>query len=291
MNYKRYIVIFLIAFSLIGYTIEFKENIIVKGKDITLGDLLEGIPGDVAKRRVSDTALPGKVKKISVSYVNQLLLRSNISAVDYSADFLDVKTYSHEVPASEITKYMREKFAMSYPVLIGYKKTSVPDDNYIFKMERLGKTRMIVQIVNRDQLYKKIIVRYKETTKCRVLVSKRNIAVGDDLSEKDFSFMDMLVPDDIGELVTSLDDIKHCKAAEDISYGNILLRSMLNYADIVTSGSVIEAIHEGNGFTINMKVRAMESGKINEIIRVKTLNDHRQYTGRVVDENKVSLIF
>gem|GEM_PF-5673823 len=281
----------MIAFSLIGYTMEFKENIIVKGKDITLGDLITGIPGDVARQRVTDTALPGEIKHISVSYVNQLLQRYDISPVDYSEDFINVKTFYHEVEPSEITKFMRENFGMSYPILVDFRKPAVPGDDYTFRMERLGNTRIIVEIRKDDQMYKKIIVRYKERTECRVLVSDKNIAAGEKLSKDYFSFMDMLIPDDIGEVVESLDEISHCSAAENIEHGNILLRSMLNYSDIVTSGSMIEALHEGDGFTINMKVRAMESGKINEIIRVKTLKDHRQYTGRVVDENKVVLNF
>jgi len=270
-----------------------KENIIVKGNVITLGHLFEDIPSKYSDTRITDTALPGQEKRINVAYVNQILSKFNLPVLDLDTiTYINVKTFSHDIKSREISDFIGENYNISFPVLINYKTATVSTDEYIFRMDRLGKTRFIVEVIGKDEsILKKFVVNFSERIKRTVIVSNQYIKAGEKLSIDMFGYMELLMPVKTGEIIEDINDIKFCMAAKDLSPGTVLLKNIIDYAEIVINGSIVEAVNDGTGYVISLKLEAMQSGKYNQIINLKGINNRRKYRGRVTDENKVVLIF
>jgi flagella basal body P-ring formation protein FlgA len=270
-----------------------KENITVKGNTITLGDLFEDIPAKYADTRITDTTIPGKEKRVNAAYVNQILSKFGLSVLDLDTiTYINVKTYKHDITAREITDFISENYNISYPVLLNYNTAVVSTDEYIFRMDRLGKERFIVEVVSMNgDILKKFVVNFSERIKRTVIVSNQHIKAGERLDKEMFGYMELLMPVNAGEIIENINDIEHCMASEDLSPGTVLLKSNIDYAEIVIKGSVVEAVSDGNGYVITMKLEAMQSGRYNQIINLKGINNRRKYRGRVTDENKVVLIF
>ncbi|MCK9223670.1 MAG: flagellar basal body P-ring formation chaperone FlgA [Candidatus Muirbacterium halophilum] len=288
------IFVFIILFNIIfcNATI-LKENIIVKGNVITLGHLFEDIPSKYSDTRITDTALPGQEKRINVAYVNQILSKFNLPVLDLDTiTYINVKTFSHDIKSREISDFIGENYNISFPVLINYKTATVSTDEYIFRMDRLGKTRFIVEVIGKDEsILKKFVVNFSERIKRTVIVSNQYIKAGEKLSIDMFGYMELLMPVKTGEIIEDINDIKFCMAAKDLSPGTVLLKNIIDYAEIVINGSIVEAVNDGTGYVISLKLEAMQSGKYNQIINLKGINNRRKYRGRVTDENKVVLIF
>lgn len=265
-----------------------------KGGYIVLGDIFSDIPERYKSERITTTGMPGTVKKVNAAYINQILSANGLEVLDLEKySYIDVKTFEFLLDSSYLSKYLRENYSISYPVLINYREKKISTDDFNIKIERRGQNSFIVEIIdNKDNdLLKKFILNYKERFKRKVLVSKYNIHSGDKLHKDLFTYLDMYVPEDISDTFTDINGFKYTEAASEISQGTILLKSHINYAEIVIRGSVVKATYPGDGFFITMKLEAMQGGAFNEIINLKSINDRKKYRGRVTGENKVELIF
>ena len=292
-NLKRIFLLLMILNIIICHSAVLRENITVKGNTITLGDLFEDIPAKYADTRITDTTIPGKEKRVNAAYVNQILSKFGLSVLDLDTiTYINVKTYKHDINAREITDFISENYNISYPVLLNYNTAVVSTDEYVFRMDRLGKERFIVEVVSmKGDILKKFVVNFSERIKRTVIVSNQNIKAGEKLDKEKFGYMELLMPVNAGEIVENINDIEYCMAAEDLSPGTVLLKNNIDYAEIVIKGSIVEAVSDGNGYVISVKLEAMQNGKYNQIINLKGINNRRKYRGRVTDENKVVLIF
>lgn len=290
-SFFLWLFIFLTAISCCSAVL--RKDIAVKGNYITLGDLFEDIPAKYRDSKITSTALPGQQKRVNAAYVNQILAGFDLPVMDLdNITYIDVMTFSHEIKASELSEFISRNYNISYPVLSDYDVKYISTDKYVIRMDRLGKERFIVEIIDQEEnILKKFVIRFIERIKRTVLVSTREIKSGEILLPEYFSFMEMLMPVTTSELIDNIDKIKHCSSSRDMSPGTVLLKENINYAEIVIKGNIVEAVNRGEGFSVTLKLEAMQSGKYNQIINLKGINNRRKYRGRVTDENKVDLIF
>jgi flagella basal body P-ring formation protein FlgA len=217
------------------------------------------------------------------------LLKNGLPPFKYEKNYIKVKTYKFGLTSEIICDYLRKNYNLSFPFLIGYDVKYLPSDKFKIKSEKFGNDAFLISVLIDGEIYKKFIVRYKERTLKRVLVAKYFIKSGSKITGDDFVYMQVLMPPS-EKTVSGKEKLKYCFAARDIAKGEVLLSRYVKYADIIISGSVVEAVYSGNGFTMTLKLQALQNGKYGQIIKLKDLKNNRIYRGRVKSENEVELI-
>jgi flagella basal body P-ring formation protein FlgA len=293
---KLFLVIFLLSFVTFIYAgdLKIRDNIVVKGLNITLGDIFENIPANLKNERITSAANAGSVKKVHVNHINNLLIQNNISPVLLSnnSQFIEVRTYKFDLTREYLENFLESNIGLLNPEITNYNQLSFPTENIQIRANRTNESRVIVEIIIDGRAVRKLVLRYVEKIPAKLLTAKTEIEPGQEISAENFVLKDVLIPPSIlAETFDNTSALKFARAAVKMSEGDILLKSRIDYADIVIKGNIVEAVRPGSGFHMTTRMTALQNGKFNEIINLQSQNDRRNYRGRVTDENKVELIY
>jgi flagella basal body P-ring formation protein FlgA len=92
-------------------------------------------------------------------------------------------------------------------------------------------------------------------------------------------------------LLTSDTDPTAFDVAQSVAPGRPLTRRDVSERPVIHKGEVVDVIARQGAFAIRMKALALENGITRDLIKMRNLESHRDFTAQVINENQVEVHF
>jgi flagella basal body P-ring formation protein FlgA len=92
-------------------------------------------------------------------------------------------------------------------------------------------------------------------------------------------------------LLTSDTDPTAFDVAQSVAPGRPLTRRDVSERPVIHKGEVVDVIARQGAFAIRMKALALENGIRRDLIKMRNLESHRDFTAQVINENQVEVHF
>lgn len=146
----------------------------------------------------------------------------------------------------------------------------------------LGKTSLLVQVVDGSNVLKEIWVKAYIKVLQGVVLPMRNLKKGHIITQKDL----YIGKKDISRLplgvLSDPEDVIGMKLKRAVSASSFLRDNVLTYPVFVKRGKVVEIFFEMSGLKVTTKGVAKENGSKNELIKVENLSSKKVIFGRVI---------
>jgi len=121
-----------------------------------------------------------------------------------------------------------------------------------------------------------------------VLVTVTSLARGMSVQAVDVKMQSMLVPAGAGAVLESPAEAIHAEVLRDLPAGTVLRRSDLRPAMLVKRGQMVQlSVGHNQGFSVSVRVEALQDGRMGEQIKLKNPESGRILTGVVKGPNAV----
>ncbi len=155
----------------------------------------------------------------------------------------------------------------------------------------LGKTTLLVQVVDSGNVLKEIWVKAYIKVFQDVVLPVRNLKRGHIVSQNDlYAGRKDLSRLSLGVL-TDPDDVVGMELKRAVSASSFFRDSMLDYPILVERGKVVEIFFELAGLKVTTKGVAKEKGSRNELVKVENLSSKKVIFGRVIAPGIVKVAY
>jgi len=121
----------------------------------------------------------------------------------------------------------------------------------------------------------------------RVAVATRDISRGSSINDTDFAMIRKDLAELSGGFLKDRAEIRGLIAARSVSAGSVISLRCVDRPVVIKRGKIVIAEVTGRGFRITATVKAMDSGRVGDVVRLTNLDSRKTLTGEVVDENTV----
>ncbi len=288
-----------------------KSAVEVDGSQVRLGDVatIEGAsPSEVeelADLAVASAPKPGRSKEIDRDYVlaklhqqgypvRQMLFQGSRSTIatrssqSIDSDTLEARFRSSiesRLPWSAADTVIDIQTA---PDVLGLPtgKTDVRfecDGDYRYVGDETFRTTVLVDGKPCKTLYLRASVHPLE----HVAVATRDIGRGSPINDTDFT----MIRKDLAELsdgfFTDRAELRGLIAARSLSAGSVISLRCVDRPVVMKRGKIVTAEVRGRSFRITAMVKAMDNGRVGDVVRLTNLDSRKTLTGEVIDENTV----
>jgi flagella basal body P-ring formation protein FlgA len=310
-----FLCIYAVSANQVGINI--KDEIILKEKTITISDVSTVTGGNVelAKKvsniEIGRTPWPNNFRKISVDFLKMRLRNSNINLSDIifnGARAVKVSVEATKITGTEIAQIAREYLLSVLPVMD--RETTVelgrmPADQWVpRKRDEIvldvslvdsnkdrGNIELIVSARSNITPFFKVSVIFKVRVFENVVIAKRKIGRHQRLTGEDI-FLGKREITRIHDLsFSSVDDLTGKVAVRTIRPNAIITENIVETPQTIQKGSVVKLYIEANNFSIVTKGLAQEAGRIGEVIKIKNLDSKKVIYGKIMDPERVQIIF
>jgi flagella basal body P-ring formation protein FlgA len=315
LAFVMFLCIYAVSANQVGINI--KDEIILKEKTITISDVSTVTGGNVelAKKvsniEIGRTPWPNNFRKISVDFLKMRLRNSNINLSDIifnGARAVKVSVEATKITGTEIAQIAREYLLSVLPVMD--RETTVelgrmPADQWVpRKRDEIvldvslvdsnkdrGNIELIVSARSNITPFFKVSVIFKVRVFENVVIAKRKIGRHQRLTREDI-FLGKREITRIHDLsFSSVDDLTGKVAVRTIRPNAIITENIVETPQTIQKGSVVKLYIEANNFSIVTKGLAQEAGRIGEVIKIKNLDSKKVIYGKIMDPERVQIIF
>jgi len=294
--------------------ITMKDATQVDGAEVTVGDVatIDGIPLAEAKKlsrlAVASAPKPGRAKEIDRNYmvaklhqqgypVTHILFKGPRSTLaTRSSQCIDSDTLAAKL-RSYIESHMPWNAADTVitiqppPDVAGLPagKTSVRfdcDGDYRYVGDATFKTTVLVEGRSCKTLYLRASLHPFD----RVAVALRDIRRGDLVRQNDFTMVRKDLADLDDGFFTDAQTLRGLVAARPISVGSAISLRSVDRPLAIKRGKMVTAEVAGRCFRITALVKAMDNGKVGDVIRLTNMDSRKTLAGEVLDENTVRVV-
>jgi len=291
--------------------ITMKDAAQVDGREVTVGDVatIDGIPLAEAKKlsrlAVASAPKPGRSKEIDRDYmlaklhqqgypVRQMLFQGSRSTIatrssqSIDSDALEAKFRSSiesRLPWSAADTVID---IQAPPDVLGLPtgETDVRFESggdYRYVGDETFRTTVLVDGKPCKTLYLRASVHPFE----RVAVATRDINRGSPIHDTDFAMIRKDLAELSGGFFTDRAEIRGLVAARSVSAGSVISLRCVDRPVVIKRGKIVIAEVTGRGFRITAMVKAMDNGRVGDVIRLTNLDSRKTLAGEVADENTV----
>jgi flagella basal body P-ring formation protein FlgA len=124
-----------------------------------------------------------------------------------------------------------------------------------------------------------------------IAIAKRRIGRHQRLTREDIFLGKREVTKTRGSIFFSVDDLIGKAAGRTILPNTIITENVVETPTTIQKGNVVKLFIEANNFSIVTKGLAQEAGRTGDVIKVKNLNSKKVLYGKIIDPEKVQIIF
>jgi len=223
-----------------------------------------------------------------------IIILSVVATASASAAILTKEKLSAEIEKQVVSKLSRSIHGEvhSEALLLPVDAFKIPDgeldvvvdlDNSNFAPKKYATITLKVN----GQKVKKFPTPIALTLFQNVWVSTDNITRNQALSEGSFVLEKKDVTRNYSLVITSDKNISNYIAIRDIKSGDVIDKRFVAPRPDVTQNSTVSVIFDTGGVNIAIDAQSMQNGCIGELIRVRSNEYKRYYTGKIVSPNKI----
>ncbi len=297
--------------------INIKDEVILKEKIVTISDV-SAVTGENVElvKKISDikvgrTPWPNKFRKISMDLLKMRLKNSNINLsgiVFNGARAVTISVESTKITGPEIAQKARE-YLLSVLQVMDRETTielrRMPADQWVPRRrdeiildvslvdsnKDRGNIELIVSARSNITPLFKVSVIFKVRVFENVVIAKGKIGRHQRLTRDDIFLGKREITEIHNLSFSSVDDLTGKVAVRTILPNAIITENIVETPPTVQKGSVVKLYIEANNFSIVTKGLAQEAGRTGEVIKVKNLDSKKVLYGKVVDPERVQIIF
>jgi len=157
----------------------------------------------------------------------------------------------------------------------------LPDNN--------GNGICALEVVDTRKMTRNVFVPFKIMEKKRIYVLKENLKRGEILTEDKLAYKDIILREDRRDYPEDLEDIVGKRLKRDLSANSVITKNVLEDHFVIKRNDIVSIVLENKKFMVKAKGRALDKGRIGDVIRVKNLTSHREIAGRVVADSIVTV--
>ncbi|PKK91797.1 MAG: flagella basal body P-ring formation protein FlgA [Candidatus Wallbacteria bacterium HGW-Wallbacteria-1] len=290
----------------------------VSGSMITISDAFEitdnDLSADKSRERGSEIGniilttapSPGTERRIDPSLVYYRLRLSGIQASSVKwvngARTITLLSGSRVVDDSRIraavSGYLKKTLGnMDYEAdfTVPARNMVIPDCDYEIKVEALQDSavdinRVRVLIVDLDgNTLSTLMLRVSLAIFKEVLIASRTIEAGEDLGSGNLEIRRTRVLVWKDEYINDFSAVEGMVAGKRIGAGTAVSRDMFRQPLLVRANSDVTVVSRFGGVTISLRAKAMDSGSVDENVRVLNSESRKMFTARVTGRDTVEV--
>jgi flagellar basal body P-ring formation protein FlgA len=296
-----------------GYAILIRlpEKATVVGPKISLGEVAEVIGDEkvmlerLRRLDLGRAAEAGRTIKLTQAFIKIALRRGGYSLQKIGLDgpeLVDVLTKSQEISTSDllaaaksfVVKALNEDSGNVSVKLSGIeKKLFLPAGHWKtnFRPPLSGKYEgtllMTVELEADGRLVRVLPLRLVVEVMHPVVVTTRLVEKGDKFTADNVSLVKRPTTQVPQGAFHHLDDVLGRTASTLLSPGTAIRMSYLHDPPLVKRGQMVEAIVEQGNVEISVHVRAVEDGKLGDVIRVENSESHKVLRGKILNDKTI----
>ncbi len=285
-------------------TLTFSDLATVTGDDIDMVNKINNI-------KLGSTPWPNSTRKISVDFMKMRLKFSNVKISDVvfkNAKSVKVSVESTKITGIEIAQKAKDYLIstlseadkettielLRFPIdqWIPRKRSEIDFDiSLVDSSKDRGNIDLIVSATSNSVSLFRVPVNFKVRVFEYVAISKKRIGRHHNLSRADI-FMDKRETTKIrGIAFSSMENLIGNMTTRVVQPNTILTEGIVEIPPTVRQGSLIKLFIEARGFKIVTKGLAQQTGYTGEVIKVKNLDSKKMIYGKIIDSEKVQIIF
>ncbi|MCP4269795.1 MAG: flagellar basal body P-ring formation protein FlgA [Candidatus Brocadiaceae bacterium] len=297
--------------------IELFDRVTLNEKTVTFGDVSTVTGGDaylvnkINKIEIGSTPWPNNVRKIGVDFMKMRLKFSNVKISDVV--FKNTKPVEVSVETAKITGVEIAQIAKEYLLSVlptADRETTIelvrfPVDQWVPRKRSdvyidialvdsskdRGNIDLIVNATSNSISLFKVPVNFKVRVFEYVAISKKRIGRHRILTRENI-FMDKRETTRIrGIAFSSMSDLTGKMTTMVIQPNTILTEGNIEVPPTVTKGSLVKVFINAKGFKIVTKGLAQQTGYTGEVIKIKNLDSRKILYGKIIDSEKVQIVF
>ncbi|HQJ94463.1 MAG TPA: flagellar basal body P-ring formation chaperone FlgA, partial [Syntrophorhabdaceae bacterium] len=136
---------------------------------------------------------------------------------------------------------------------------------------------------------KNVHVSFKVFVKKHIYVLKQNLKRGDVINAGDIIKKEILLNENKGRYPLDIEKIIGKTVKKDINAGTVVKNDMIEDRYVVKTNEIVSILAQNNRIMVKTKGRAIEKGKIGDVIRVKNVSSNKEILGKVVGSGVVTV--
>lgn len=245
---------------------------------------------------LSPKLLPGQSYTIYVSNINNKLINIK-SAFNIKSPYKRIKITRKKGKISEktlksiIKKYIniKDKIKIHIKSIYGIIPTKIKIITLLSK-PKIGHQALKLLIKNKYNETYKITVYVRLTVLKRLAVATHTLKKGEIITKNDFEIKQVEI-----NSVYEYQELEYVNplglcATRTIKGNSIIKGEYLTTPILIKRGSIVTIEKKIGNITITLRGIALESGSLNDIIRIKNLTSNKIITGKVISPNKIQAL-
>ncbi|MCK5558635.1 MAG: flagellar basal body P-ring formation protein FlgA [Candidatus Hydrogenedentes bacterium] len=292
--------------------ITMKDAVLVDGFQVRLGDIasISGVPAaqadKLARLEIVSAPKPGHSKEIDRDFAVAKLRQNGYRNIFFKGAGSTIATRSSQTIASDKLAEMLASYIESHmpwkaadtvidvqppPVTAG-----LPSGNIAVKFESDGRYRYVDDAIFKTTILvggkrcKTLYMRASVHPFQRIAVAVEDIKRGELISESDFSMVRKDLADLTGGFFADRAGLHGLVAARSIPTGTVISLRCVERPIAIKRGNIVVAEVRGNGFRITAMAKAMDNGRVGDVIRLMNVDSRKTLTGEVLDETTVRVV-
>jgi len=159
--------------------------------------------------------------------------------------------------------------------------SSIPDNT--------GRGVCMVKITTTKKRDKTFLVSFRVIEKKLFFVARHNINKGDTINSEDIERKETYSRQDMRYALSAKEEIIGKVAKGHVRAGTIINQQTIEEKIVVQRGEIVTVVAEKKGIYVQTKGKALDKGRMNDIIRIRNEQSGRNVAGRIVAAGTVKI--
>jgi flagella basal body P-ring formation protein FlgA len=285
-------------------TVTFSDVATVTGDDVDL-------VGKINKIEIGGTPWPNNVRRIGRDFMKMRLKFSNVKTSDVvfnNAKSVEISVEATKITGLEIAQKAKEYLSSFLPMVdrettielvkfpgdqwVPRKRSEVDIDiSLVDSSKDRGNINLIVSATSNSIPFFKVPVNFKVRVFEYVAIAKKRIGRHRNLTRENIFIGKRETTRMRGIAFSSMENLVGKITTMAIQPNTILTEGIVEIPPTVTQGSLIKLFITAKGFKIVTKGLAQQTGYTGDVIKVKNLDSKKMLYGKIINSDKVQIVF
>ncbi|MCX7965206.1 MAG: flagellar basal body P-ring formation chaperone FlgA [Syntrophorhabdaceae bacterium] len=167
------------------------------------------------------------------------------------------------------------------PSALNEKDIKIKNITFVKLPDSNGNGICVVEVMDKRNLTRNLFVPFKVTQKKRIYVLKEDMKKGEIITEDKVTVREIIFNEDKKDYPSEIDDVVGKMLKRDLSANTVITKGILEDYFVIKRNDIVSIVLENKKLMVKTKGRAIDRGRIGDVIRVKNLTSQREILGRV----------
>lgn len=177
----------------------------------------------------------------------------------------------------------------SQPSSLRDETLKIKDINFAKLPDSNGYGICSVELEDKKKTVRNVLVAFKVMNKKKVYVLNENMNKGDIITSDKITVKEVILNEDKRNYPTDREDVVGKLLKRDLNAGSAITKDVIEDHFVIKRNDIVSITIEHKRLLVKAKGRAIDRGKIGDVIRVKNLTSQKEVLGRVTGSGIVNV--